>query len=252
MTLHTFFKKPGELCSAVQDIAKDHFDHLARLPYNRFDPDASTWWLVPANENPAYKYTKYYFNWADDSRRAMRVGVHAEKGLLPSVSSVYLSARGSTLIMHRDWRWYSFISGIEDGTLPQALADVARQMPVPFELRVVAGYVQDPTEFDPYSLLGKWDQFIFEHDAAPGDFVLRSSKTEYQILSGLSKRMTFAELASAFKLFSENAWLWINVYLTVEFQSDGGSGTAQETVWTEADIWTNYLRHFRFAVSPTG
>ena len=163
--MSTSFRKPHELSAAVQAVAKDEFEKLILLPYNRFDPENSAWWLVPGIGNPAYKYTKYYFNWGD-MRRSLRVGIHAEKGLSPEVSSAYPTSKGSTKIMQKDWHWYQFVQNIESGKVPQTIRELSIHLSVPFEVRLLAHYCQNPGDFDPHSPLGEFDTCIFRYDTA--------------------------------------------------------------------------------------
>lgn len=184
------YNAPRETCYAVQRAVKSQFPNLVARPFNMYEPETSLWWLVPSNEWPAYKYGKLYFNWGDIDRKQIRVGFHTEKGLDASIASVYKSAKGSRLIMHDDWHWFDMFRRIADGQFANVVEDVSPQLGVPLQLRLSGGYVEDPTDFDPYTSLLKRDEYVLQWNPASSRFDIRTASNIFLCAQKATKIVT--------------------------------------------------------------
>lgn len=91
---------PRELCDDVKDVCAGEFNTLTARPWNRFEPDASLWWLVPSTDWPAYRYGKLYFDWLDKNDfSVMSCGLHVERGAR-SPSSICVSVQEGHAVPH--------------------------------------------------------------------------------------------------------------------------------------------------------
>jgi len=210
-----------------------------------YEPDRSLWWLVPSGEWPAYKYGKLYFDWADPEQRRMWVGFHSEKGLDTSISSVYKSAKGSRLIMHDDWHWFDLFRRVADGQFADAVKNISSQLSIPLQIRVLGGYVEDPTDFDPYTSLLKRDEYVLQWNSSSSEFDAIRSKPEGHVLGELDQIKTFEQLAQQLKLLTSNAWVWVDLNFVVPLTIQVPDSTDDSNLWGASELWSKFLRHFR-------
>lgn len=210
-----------------------------------YEPETSLWWLVPSNEWPAYKFGKLYFNWGDVDRKRLWVGFHTEKGLDASVASVYKSAKGSRLIMRDDWHWFYMFRRIADDQFAHVVRDVSSQLDVPLLLRLSGGYVEDPTDFDPYTSLLKRDEYVLQWNPASSKFDVVLSKPEAHVLGELDQIASFEQLAQQLKLLTSNAWVWVDLNFVASFEIKSLDTPLSGDVWHASEVWSNILRYFR-------
>jgi len=244
MTLYAHFRTPREVCYAVKSAGEAEFGRLTPRPWNKFEPDTTAWWLVPSSDWPAYRHGKFHFNWVDQEKSSIFLGIHIEKGLDPSVSAVYSSPKGLRHIMYDDWTWFQLVRDMEDGQMAQKVIGFAGRLPIPLELKIEGGYVQDPSHFDPYAPQFKWHQYLFEWAAASSRFVCRTEESFAQAFEALSRLKTIEDLASILLAFTSNAWLWVDFFLGIRFQiHDADSPEPPICAWNASDFWANVLGH---------
>ena len=80
---------------------------LHLLPFNRYAPEDTEWWLSPAADNPAYKYAKIALTASEWAAPAdLFVGLSFEKGIGPSAAEFFdFTARGRRRVADRTWAW---------------------------------------------------------------------------------------------------------------------------------------------------
>jgi hypothetical protein len=239
------YNSPRQTCYAVQRAIERQFPNLVARPWNVYEPETSLWWLVPSGDWPAYKYGKMFFDWADPQRKQIWVGFHSEKGLDDSISSVYKSAKGSRLIMHDDWHWFDMFRRLADGQFANVVKNISPQLSVPLQFRVLGGYVEDPTDFDPYASLLKRDEYLLQWNPNSSRFDAVLSKPEGHVLGELDQIITFEQFAQQLKLLTSNAWVWIDFNFVVPFEIQQPDATDGGDVWRASELWSNFLRHFR-------
>ena len=244
MTLYAHLRTPRETCYAIERVAETKFGKLTPRPWDIYEPDTTSWWLVPSSDWPAYKYGKFHFDWGEDERDSIFLGLYIEKGLDPSVSSVYSCPKGLRHIMHNDWTWFRLIRDLENGQIPQKVKSFASDLPTPLELIVDGGYVQDPCDFDPYAPQLQWHQYLFEWDTISSRFVLKSQQSPAEVFGALSQLRTLDDLPSILKAFTSNAWLWVDFFMGIRFQIlDADLSKEATPVWGASDFWANFLCH---------
>lgn len=245
MVFYTRFRTPREVCYAIQKVIGAEFDKLTARPWNMYDPDATSWWLVPSNDWPAYKHGKFYFDWAENGKNSILLGLYIEKGLGPIVAKAYSCPKGLRLIMHRDWTWFGLIRDLENGLLPHKVKEVAITFPTSFELVIDGGYIQNPCDFDLYGLRPQWSKYFYEWDTSSGQFVLKTQESTLESLRILTKLKTFDDLSSILQDFASEPWLWVDFFIGIRFQILSNAVPEESIqVWDAFDFWDKFLRHF--------
>lgn len=142
----TRFASPRVAASSVVGLLEDKRRKLTLRPWNRFDSDHTTWWIVPGTEWPAYRYGKYVFAPIGDM---ISCGLYVEKGLGASTLGMY----SPNLVMDAGWQWHQFIRDIETGKVLEAANKVGMPLFLTLSSDIVRG------EFDP--LAPKSDELVF-------------------------------------------------------------------------------------------
>ena len=218
---------------------------LHPLPYSRFDPDKSTWWLSPVSANPAYAAGKIVVERptiVDDGSKL--IGLHIEKGVGPSAAPFFEeSAKGRRLLMQRDWTWHPFLRALRAGDIDQALGEAESQADgLPLTVEVVAGLQPPPSleaderPIDPDGV----DRVRYRVDGGTLRLVKRKSASR---LSGLSDRETGQSIGDKIAAIKDLDWTWVEILIGVPFRPlDHGGVTAAE-VWRRACApWVRWLR----------
>ncbi|MDX1599901.1 MAG: hypothetical protein R3191_00145 [Anaerolineales bacterium] len=197
--------------------ARDQID-LSPRPWNRFEPDDTDWWLVPASDWPAHKHAKLFLHWLDRSDERAEAALHFEKGLGPEVRAAYDAPRGKRRIMSPDWAWYGLLESFADAQFREVLAAVksqAKSVPV---LRVEGGYVPDPDAFDPYAYIFKLDRFVYRVRAGSDALDVVSSEAPAELLDPLKAVTSISELENTLVELTENPWLWMDLMIGLELK----------------------------------
>jgi hypothetical protein len=229
------FMNARTLAHGVQLIAD--IDLVPR-PYNRFDPDASLWWLVPATEWPAFKYGKLFFtsdpHAIPGSRDGFYCGFNIEKGLGVSAKDIY----HHSLIMTNEWLWHKFIRSLPAG-FPDMVGNVF--------LTIYASHI--PLERS--SLIESPDAFLvarqtFQSSSAVFEVAVKSLRlVETKLnpanpelsafIKQLSSMNNIGDLQGQLLQFREADWSWIDFYAGVLVPRNA------QTLATR-DLWISYLK----------
>ena len=139
------FASEREAAAKLRAAASAAGMKLHALPYSRFDPDRSTWWLAPDPANPAYAFGKVVVERptiVDDG--AKLIGLHVEKGVGAKAASFFEeTSRGRRLIMGRDWTWHPFHRALRSGALDEAIVhaeSAADGLPLVVEVVAAVAY----------------------------------------------------------------------------------------------------------------
>jgi len=240
------YATPRAAIAALQEEAEAPFKTLR--PYDRFNPETTFWWLVPAPaDRPAYRYAKVHCDWGNDERTKLWLGLHLEKGLGAVVTQVYPCKGGRERVMTQDWAWSRLWAGLKDGSLAPLVAALAESLPMPLEVAFSAHYVQNPCDFDPQAPAMAWDRYQFYVDPTLALKLGESDAcADIQVLEPLAKLTSWSELAGKLEcvLSSKEApWVWINFNLGVRVPIRDKSEAKQACrVWNAAEIWRSFLR----------
>jgi hypothetical protein len=139
--------------SAALAVAEWANRHAARggftaRRWNKFDPVAGLWYLVPSTEWPSYRFSKFGLG-PGAAEHTLRCALYVEKGLDPALRSVY--PHGAKYIMGPDWAWHRVMAAMVEGALDGACEAVAAHSGEAPSLWIEAGYQADPA---PQTTLG--------------------------------------------------------------------------------------------------
>jgi hypothetical protein len=134
------------------------FGQLARMPYNRDDPDRTVCWLFPGSKRkgtmdgwPAYHRGKYMIDKVR-GEAALRFGLHIEKGLGKKEAQQY-GGRAVRYELDKEWTWHLLVQDLQNGKLQAALDRVGKNAPNGLMVEIVAGNpldeqrLRNPSEF---------------------------------------------------------------------------------------------------------
>ena len=250
--MNTRASSPKDLCYRIKRECEGEFNRLSARPWNRFEPEESLWWLIAETHWPAYKYAKFYFEWASPKHSSLSCGLHMEKGLDPSIQSAYPSKKGSRYIMRSDWAWHSFLVDLEEGTLAKAIEKAMAGTYKDSVLKIEGGYVPDPDSFDPYTDEFRKTKSIYSFACSNplGVCNVFQALDPTKLMEHLKDAHSLSELAAQLKALMSNAWLWIDVWLGLSL--DIHTSPKAEKVITDAELWHRHLRHFAGRLQTTG
>lgn len=243
MTPHSKFRTPREACYEIGTIADSAFKKLIRRPWNLFEPEVTSWWLVPSADWPAFRYGKYYFNWGKGEATTLLFGLFIEKGLDPSIKAAYPSRKGSRYIMGKDWAWFSLLEAVKNRSFEKIIREIAQNLPFPIEFLIDGGNVPDPESFNPYAPRINFDVYNLVWNNQEGYFSVTDSQTDAKLLTELERVKSFDDLSTALENLNTNPWLWVDFYPAIRllpFPLSADTGKDQ-TVWDEKIIWGKFL-----------
>jgi len=240
----TSYRSPQEVCKAIGAIAQQRFQKLSPRPWNRYEPDESSWWLVPSGDLPAYRYGKFYFDWAGSDRSALLCGLYMEKGIGEEAAQAYLSPKGRRYIMDSGWSWFTLLRDLQHG-IRNVVEALGQSLPFPIEFRIDGGYVSDPESFDRYASDLPWDVYTLHWLHSRGVFELAEAKREAKLLDQLGGVTNFAQLFEVLDSLSQNPWLWLDVFICIRLQIAVKRSSETETsdLWQAGTMWDRFLSH---------
>ncbi|MBN1876660.1 MAG: hypothetical protein JXA33_20710 [Anaerolineae bacterium] len=244
MTVCVDFLTPRQTCYAIERVSATKIDKLVTRPWNMYEPDSTTWWLVPSNNWPAYKHGKFHFNWGNREHTSIFVSLYFEKGLDSSISTVYSCAKGQRLILDKTWTWYRLIRDLENSQLTQKLLYLSESLPLSLEMIVNGGYVQDPCDFDPNAPGFNWDFYDYTLDATTQRLMLKWSRTDSGLLTALSESERLDKLPDILREFTSNGWMWVNLHFGIRLLIKDKQNSEQfTTIWSASDLWEKFFQH---------
>ena len=109
----------------------ENTDFVAR-PYNRFDLEKTTWWIVPSKEWPAYKYAKFVI-FEEDER--INFGVNVEKGYDKDLGMGIAQKYN----LKSDWSWHDFKADIVSGKIDNIVSDINKEFDKKVKFKLLIG-----------------------------------------------------------------------------------------------------------------
>jgi hypothetical protein len=242
------------LAHAVQAVA--NMDLVARS-YNRFDPTASEWWLIPSSDWPAFRYGKLFF---DANPRKMPPGTpegsiycgfYVERGLSAAVSEVPGTPLWfSSWIMGPDWLRREFV-----GEPRYELAAHSREVTLSVWTSSIPVPSRDQDRNEYYR-----DFYAHKEGYAGGRVCFRLGRelrlerivTErggnYELAEYLEQTIGTASdltvLSSALgRLPDAYHWAWVDLYIGITIRGKSEAKTTAAQLWTEhLAPWKPWLR----------
>ena len=219
---------------------------LHPLPYSRFEPEDTTWWLSPVGENPAYAFGKIVMEGptiVDDG--ATVIGLHVEKGVGPTAAGIFEeTARGGRLVMQNDWLWHAFVRGIASGAVERDLVAAEETAAgLPLVVEVVAS-LQWPPRLDADEDRPVDPDAVerLRYRASSGALTLVQRKTR-TLLKELGDHEDLPSIAAKIRAIDKVDWVWVEVLLGVPFRSVPSGGLTASEVWQRACApWLRWVR----------
>jgi hypothetical protein len=221
------------------------------LPWNRFAPENTDWWLVPSADKRAHRYGKAMFTSSDRFPDRVVCCLNVEKGFGSIAAEVYPELRARGFILDQDWAWFRFLDGLADGRVAGAAQMIVEEAGSPVTLAISASYTGSPLDFEPYAVLDP--EAIAAECRSPLDagriwFDIRNGALEKveercigDLLRPVAKCRQVRDLPAALQSSKEFAWAWVDVYAgTVVSLAEEGKSAANR--WNDADIWRKLLR----------
>lgn len=204
---------------------------LYLLPFNRYDPSATEWWLVPVPARTAHPYGKIAsFGYSG----GIFIGFYFEKGFGPAVAAVAPVARRKGWLVDETWVWQRALAAMEDGSLAKAADEVAARsgLDTTVSVRVIpfeAGDEAAEPRARPPRVWLEWGLRAGRlverdgHEFAPFE--------EARHVKGVA---SLSSLAAKLRSLPRQDWLWVDVYLGVVL----GIGKAPQpaTNWDSARL----------------
>lgn len=226
--------------AVLEELKGRGFEKISARPWNKFDPDNTSWWVVPSTEWPAYKHGKLFFSPNRAPENSLFCGLHVEKGIDAKVESAYSSFQGKRLIMKDDWCWLDFIKGLQNTTISRVISEVSEMLVSSLLLRIEAGFVADPQSFDPHATRFDWDLLIFETSGTSLELI--DSKTPANLLIELKKSLSLRRLADDIPEIPQIGWVWIDFFIGNIFEIRTDS--LDQDLWDASRIWREILSNW--------
>ena len=239
------FASERDAAAKLHDAARAAKVKLYPLPYSRFDPEKTTWWLSPVTTNPAYPFGKIVVeNPTIVEDGAKLIGLHMEKGVGETAAEFFqVGSRDQHQVMDRTWTWHPFLRALRSGDLDAAMRDAqAAASGLPLVLEVVAA----PTlprggEGDQHPL----DPVVAERIryAWSDDMLALSARRAPMKLREFGERETLASIGERIAQIEALDWTWIEVLIGVPFRPVASAGLPAAEVWTcVCQPWLAWVR----------
>lgn len=237
--------------NSVEDMAKrvlgaaraSGYQGLTAIPWNRFEPVSSTWWLSPSTENPAYKHGKIIFTRRDAQPGDMLIGLYIEKGIGPGAAQLYAeTARGRRYLMDHNWTWRAFIEAAESGAFDRVMAQAESEASCPITVAVDASNVPVPTGHGEDVHGASLPRDVVRFEWSKGHLEWLDADISADIIQGVGRSKTMAELAQKIQAIKNLDWVWVDFHAGLRFRLGGSE--AEET-WSDADLWRRACRPWR-------
>lgn len=205
--------------------------------WNRSAPETTEWWVVPTTVWPAYEHGKIMISASRAGDDRYFAGLHVEKGFDPRVAAAYPSSKGRKWIMREHWMWFRFLEGLGNGEIARAVRRFEESVGDPALLRIEAGFVSDPSDFDPYADRPLWDVVVF--DCTRDGLRIRSKDLPSNLLEGAGESSRWEELARSLAAIPNSDWVWVDLLLGAEVLRVPPERSADS--WDAATLWTHAL-----------
>lgn len=228
------FQNANTLAHATNDAAGGLY---TPRPYNRFNPDATTWWLVPSTDWPSFRYAKLFFHSKPSDiphgMKGVHCGLSLEKGLDVKVKEFY----PKELIKTALWDWDAVIRSVAN-----SWPKVESRQIVSLSLSYIP---PDGSVSSVDSFLDLKNNFRASHSFFTVDSDLRLSihgtpylnDKNFEIAEHFRTRILpstdVPTLLGGLESFPQSDWCWIDFYIGTVV--DGGS---------VGDLWKKDLRPY--------
>ncbi len=222
--MRTTSSSSADLARGIGDIWAARRRLAYTWPYNRFKWEQSgTWWIVPAADRQAFRYVKIAVS---SSRHVadpgqLFVGLYVEKGVGPALAAARYYPQ--EWVIGPTWRWHGIMNDLASGLLTGAIADAARHLDAPAEIKVDAHVPTHKGAIRPsHDLL----TFLSMDGAAITSQRKPVLATQERFLEGAASAPTLAELSRALCAIPASDTAWVNLYFGCTFEKSGPHDTS--------------------------
>jgi len=236
---HPFGSTREATTALRQAAASAGAEPLHPLPYNRYAPEDTDWWLSPVSDNPAFKYGKIALGTGDSAAPGdLFVGLSFEKGIGPSAAEFFdLTARGRRRVADRTWAWgRRLLPALRSGAFAEAAAAAQAAAGIPLTVFLAAIYVQPSRDWDDQTDVRSldWPSDTVRLAYAGGSLTPIDQRIEADLLDGAISARTFADVVAALDGMPKADWAWNDFAIGVRLTR---SASPASTDWSAADIW---------------
>ena len=238
------FVSERDAAAKLRQAALAAGEKLYPLPYSRFDPERTTWWLSPDTTNPAFARGKIVVEHPTIvDNGATLIGLDMEKGVGETAAEFFQSgARDRHQIMDRTWTWHPFLralrSGELDGTMRDA-AETAEHLPLVVEVAAAPALARGGGDEHPLDL-GAADRIRYQW--TDGALTTLAARTPTK-LDGFGTGETLTSLGERIAQIADLDWTWVEILIGVPFQAVEAGGLPATEVWRRVCApWMGWVR----------
>jgi hypothetical protein len=238
------FTSEQDAAAKLQAAGRAAGVRLYPLPFSRFAPERTTWWLSPDATNPAYSRGNLVVENAtivDDGVKL--IGLHMEKGVGEEAAEFFqASAHDRHQVMDRTWTWHPFLRALRSGELEATMrgAETAADG-LPLVIEVVAGPALPRGGGEEHPLdVGAADRIRYSVTDDSLVCVKRRTRTK---LRKLADAEDLASIGERISQIDDLDWTWVEVLIGVAFRPVATGGLAAMEVWRRVCApWMTWAR----------
>jgi hypothetical protein len=190
---------------------------LHPLPFNRYEPVDTDWWLSTVSDNPAFKHGKIVLtNGAAAAPGELFVGLGFEKGIGPTAAELFArTARGRRRLMDSTWAWKrALMPALRSGAFAESAAAAEAAAGVPLTVFVAAIYVPPSPDWDDGTDVRTKgfpsDAIRFEYSG--GTLALIDHELAAGLLDAMAEVHSFQSMASMVDRIPKGDWAWCDFH----------------------------------------
>jgi hypothetical protein len=238
----------GDLRAAAQKASQER---LVALPYNHYDPDNTTWWLLNSSEMPAYRFGKLIVTKdpAVVGPGDRFIGLHVEKGVHGDIAAAtFTMYHRDSMVMDSTWRWPQLVRAFRSGRFADEATTAETSAGLPLTVTLIAG-LQLADKEKPEHQSQDSDADVARFICVAGQLTPIEGVRRQGRLDSLAKATSFSAIAEAVPAIREEEFVWIEFLIGVQFglTEDGGS-----QAWSPQDVWDRVYRPWQSWIDVSG
>lgn len=249
------FAGPGDAAKGLVQRLRGQGKRWTALPYNRFQPGESDWYVVPASGTDArrgFRFGKVLFRTLPRGR--LFTGLYVEKGLAlrPEVLSVW-KAVPREAVLGPGWAWHSLLQGLEVGDVDDASRRAAAEAGADVHVHVAVSEFSVPSERTTAAGMD-WKQHLrglglFSWRLVEGRLTdAEATETDPSVERLLGDTRDLADLGARLGRLESSNVRWVDVMVGF-YLARGGGGEGAQAAWGAAELedyvvapWSRWLR----------
>lgn len=221
-----------------EEARRARAEKLYMIPFNRYEPHDTYWWLSPRPDNPAYRFGKIVLAAGEGAAPGeLFVGLTSEKGVGPSAAPAFITtSRGQGWVMDKTWHWVNALTpALTSGALERASKDAEEQAGIPLCVFIDAAYVDPPREWGDVDVHSDiWPRDVVRFTVSSGRLDLLDVTLKANLLEPLVDAKDFFGLAVALDTVRDNDWVWIDFHIGLRFRK---ATSDDQEPWPASEVW---------------